>query len=100
MARPVRVLVVDRLVAVAPEQVVGPLVAERRDRGGVGEPDHVVGIDDADRLRGRGAHGGKEILRTDPQASQIGEGMRWHANPPDTNESTFGPTDARDPASG
>jgi hypothetical protein len=48
--RPVRVPVVDRLVAVAPEQVVRAVIAERGDRGGVGEPDHPFGIHHPDRL--------------------------------------------------
>jgi hypothetical protein len=89
--RPVRVLVVDRLVAMAPEQLVRAVVAERRDRGGVGEPDHVIRIDDPDRRRGRLARGGEEILGTDPQANQIGQGMGWHAKPPGTPKSTFAP---------
>jgi hypothetical protein len=61
--------VVDRLVAVAPEQLIRAVIPQGRDRGGVGEPDHAVGIDDPDRLRDRLQHGGEKILGTDPQAS-------------------------------
>src|SRR5919106_2185195 len=76
--------VVDRLVTVAPEQLVGAVVAERRDRGRVNEPNSVVGIHDPDRLRGRLQHGGEEILGTDIQPFEVGEGA-WHAKPPSTS---------------
>ena len=89
IGRPVRVLVVDRLVAVAPEQLVRAVVAERVDRGGVGEPDQAVGIDDPDRLRSRLQHGAEEILRADAQAGQIGQGIR-HAELRCAIESTPG----------
>jgi hypothetical protein len=68
--------VVDRLVAGASEQLVCAVIAQRRDRGRVGEPDHAVGIHDPDRLFRRLQHGGEEILGIDPQASQIGKGTR------------------------
>ena len=87
IGRPVRMPVVDRLVAVAPEQLVRAVIPQRRDRGRVGEPDHAVGIHDPDRLRRRLQHGGEEVLGTDVQASQVGEGM-GHAKPPSTVEST------------
>ena len=71
----VGMLVVDRLVAVAPGQLLGVVVAERGDRGRVGEPDHTVGIHDPDRLPRRLQHGGEEILSEDPQAGEIGQGI-------------------------
>ena len=95
IGRPVRVFGVDRLVTVAPEQLVRAVIAKRRDRRGADEPDHVVGINHPHRRRGRLAHGGEQILGTDPQASQIDQGMRWHAKPPGTSESTCAPPSLR-----
>jgi hypothetical protein len=70
---PVRVPVVDRLVAVAPEKLVRAVIAERRDRGRVGEPDKAVGIHDPDRLRGCAQYSGEEILGADlPATPEIG----------------------------
>jgi hypothetical protein len=64
---------VDRLVAVAPQQFVRAVVAERRDRRRVGEPDQPVGIDRPDRLRRGLQDRGDEILGAHLQAStQIG----------------------------
>ena len=48
--RPVRVLVVDRLVAAAAEQLGEVVVAERRDGGRVGEHDRAGVVDDPDGL--------------------------------------------------
>jgi hypothetical protein len=53
-------------VAVAPEQLVRAVVAERRDRGGIGELDQAVGIHHPDRLRDRLQHSGQETLGSDP----------------------------------
>jgi hypothetical protein len=50
----------------------------------------VVRIHDPVGLRRRRAHGGVEILRTDPQASQIRQGLGRHAKPPGSIESNFG----------
>jgi hypothetical protein len=63
-------------VAVAPEQLVRAVIAECFDRGGVGEPDDAVDIDDPDRLCSRLQHRAEEILRADAQAGQIGQGIR------------------------
>ena len=71
----VRVLVVDRLVAAAPEELVSAAVAQRRDRGRIGEPDHVVGVHDPYRLCRRLEYGGEEILGADAQVSKIGQGL-------------------------
>jgi hypothetical protein len=69
----VRVPVVDRLVAVAPQQFVRAVVAERRDRRRVGEPDQPVGIDHPDRLRRGLQDRGDEILGAHlPATTQIG----------------------------
>jgi hypothetical protein len=67
-------------VAAAPEQLAGVVVAERLDRGGIGEPDHAVGIHDPDRLRGGLQHRGEELLRVDLQARQISQRTR-HRSP-------------------
>jgi hypothetical protein len=72
--------VVNRLVAVAPGQLVRAVIAQRRDRGRIGEPDDAIRINDPDRLGGRLQHGGEEILGIDQQTSQIGQGTR-HVNP-------------------
>ena len=72
---PVPVPVVDRRVAVAPAQLVRALVAERGDRGRVGEPDHALVIHDPDRLLGRLEHRGEELLGSDPQAGKIDQGL-------------------------
>ena len=61
----------DRLVARAPEELVGALIAERGDGGQVGEADEAVGVHDPDGL-GRGLqHGGQEVLGTDLPAAQV-----------------------------
>ena len=60
----VGVAVVDGVVAVAPEQLIGAVIAKRLDRGGVREPDHALVIDDPDRLGCCAQHGGEEILGT------------------------------------
>jgi len=65
------VLVVDRLVALTPEELVRPLVAERGDRGRVGEADHAVVIHDPYRLRDRLQHPGEEVLGGDAQAGEV-----------------------------
>jgi cation diffusion facilitator family transporter len=83
--RPVRVPVMDPLVAVGAEQLVRTVIPQRRDRGRVGKPDPVVAIDDPNRLC-RLQNGGEEILGIDPKASQIGQGM-GHGKPPSTIES-------------
>jgi hypothetical protein len=46
-------LVVDRLVAGAPDQVLGAVVAECGGRGRVGQRDQIVMVDVPDRLRNR-----------------------------------------------
>ena len=73
--RAVRSLVVDGLVAVAPEELVGRVVAQCRDRGGVGEADQAIGIDDPDRLRGGLQNGGEEVLGADFEAAEFGRGI-------------------------
>jgi hypothetical protein len=65
------VLVVDRLVAGSPQQFGGGAIAERRDGGGVGEPDQARVIHDPDRLRHGLQHGSKEVLGTDLQGAQM-----------------------------
>jgi hypothetical protein len=81
--------IVDRLVAVVPEQLVRAVIPQRRDRRGVGEPDPIVVIHDPDRLRGRFQYCSEEVLGIDVRANQVGEGM-GHAKPPSTVESTLG----------
>ena len=64
-------MVVDRLVAVAPEQLFDAVVSERRERCRVRETDHALRVDDPDRLLGRPEHGGEKLLGADPQAGEI-----------------------------
>jgi len=87
---PVGVPVVDRLVAASPERFLRAVIAERRERGGVREPDHVIGIHNPDRLPDRLQHRGERILSTDVQAGQISEGT-CHAKPLRTVQSTLNP---------
>jgi hypothetical protein len=85
------VLVVDRLVAVPAEQLVGAVITERSDRGGVRKPDSAVAIHNPHRLTGRLQRGGEEIRGIDAKARQVGKRAR-HAKPPSTVESTPDPT--------
>jgi hypothetical protein len=78
------VVVVDCLVAAAPRQLLRALVTERRERGGVREPDHSAGIDDPDRLRRGFQHGGEKILGIDIGAGQVDQGIRHVKKPPST----------------
>jgi hypothetical protein len=64
---------VDRLVPVAPQQLVRAVIPERRGRGGIGEPDHVIGIHNPDQLRLRLQHGGEEVLCPGAQAESVSE---------------------------
>jgi hypothetical protein len=64
---------VDGLVALAAEQLVGLVVAERRHRGGIDEADHAVVIEDAERLRGGLEYGAEELLGIDVRACEVGE---------------------------
>ena len=59
-----------------------PLVAERGDRGRVGEPDHAVVIHDPDRLLGRLEHRREDLLGSDPQAGKIDQGLGHPARSP------------------
>jgi hypothetical protein len=74
--RAVRAAVVNRVVAAAPEQLVRVFIAQRCDGGRVREPDDAVRIDHPDRLCGRTQDSGEEILGTNPQASEIDQGVR------------------------
>ena len=89
----VGVLVVDRLVALAAEQLVRTVVAECRDRGRVGEPDQAIGIHDPDRLRSGFEHGPEEVLGADSQAGHVDQ-RTGHAVVSDCSiESTRGAND-------
>jgi hypothetical protein len=79
----------DRFVAVAPDQLVRAVVAERLDRGRVREPDHAVAIDDPDRLRGRPEHRGEEVLGTNEQPFKVDQRF-GQTQPPITSECTPG----------
>jgi hypothetical protein len=81
--------VVDRLVSAAAQELLRAVITERRDRGRVDEPEHVLGIHDPDGLRGRLQHRGKEILGTDIQFCRVGEGA-GHAKSPSTVKSMAG----------
>jgi hypothetical protein len=67
---------VNRLVAVVANELVRPVVAERGDGRGIGEPDRPLGIHDPDWLCHRVEHGGEEVLRADRPATEIGQGGR------------------------
>jgi hypothetical protein len=62
---------VDRLVAVASQELVGVLVAERLERSGIRKPDQAVRVHDPDRLSRRIENGREEVLGTDAQASEV-----------------------------
>ena len=81
---------VPPLFAPAAAQLIRAVIPQRRDSGGVSEPDHAVGIHNPDRLCGRFQYCGEEVLGTDVRANEVGEGI-GHAKPPSTVESTLGP---------
>jgi hypothetical protein len=64
--------IVDRVVAVPPDQLVWIVVAERRNCGRVRESDQPFRIDHPHRLRDSPQHRCEEILGADPQATKIG----------------------------
>jgi hypothetical protein len=57
--------IVDCLVAVPPDQILGIVVAERGNRCRVGESDQSFMIDHPDRLRDRPQHGSEKVFGTD-----------------------------------
>jgi hypothetical protein len=81
--------VMDGFVAVASDQLVRAVIAERLDRGRVREPDHVVVIDDPDRLWGRAEYRGEEVLGTNEQPFKVDQRF-GQVQPPITSESTPG----------
>jgi hypothetical protein len=83
----VGVAVMDRFVAVAPDELGRTVVAECLDRGRVREPDHAVVIDDPDRLPGRAEHRGEEVLGTNEQPVKVDQRF-GQTQPPITSEST------------
>ena len=65
IARPVRAVVVDQGMAVAPKKLVRVLIAERLERRRVGEADQAVVIHDPDGLGNAVEHRGQECLGAD-----------------------------------
>jgi len=64
--------IVDRLVAVPPDQVVRILVAQHGNGGWVRESNQPFRINHPHRLRDSPQDSTEEVLGTDPQATKIG----------------------------